>query len=76
MIDFLRNNIKGDKVIWTILVILSFYSLLAVYSASGTLAYKFFGGNATHYLIRQGAILLIGFSIIFVVHRIPYKYFS
>lgn len=76
MIDFLRNNIKGDKVIWTILVILSFYSLLAVYSASGTLAYKFFGGNATHYLLRQGAILIIGFSIIFVVHRIPYKYFS
>jgi len=76
MLEFIKRNIKGDRVIWTILIILSFYSLLAVYSASGTLAYKYFGGNATHYLLRQGALLFVGFLIIFFVHRIPYRYFS
>lgn len=76
MLRFLRNNIKGDLVIWTILAILAGYSLLAVYSASGALAYKYFGGNAAHYLMRQLAMLFIGFIIIFFFHRIPYKYFS
>ncbi|HOE03715.1 MAG TPA: putative peptidoglycan glycosyltransferase FtsW [Bacteroidales bacterium] len=76
MLEFLRKNIKGDRVIWTILAILAGYSILAVYSASGTLAYKYFGGNAAHYLMRQLAMLFVGFLIIFFCHRIPYKYFS
>jgi cell division protein FtsW len=76
MIDFFKRNIKGDRVIWIIIAILAVFSLLSVYSASGTLAYKYQGGNATHYLIRQAVLLAIGFLIIFLVHRIPYRYFS
>ena len=76
MIEFLRRNIKGDRVIWIIIAILAGFSLLSVYSASGTLAYKYQGGNATHYLIRQAVLLAMGFLIVFLVHRIPYRYFS
>lgn len=76
MLSYFKNRISGDGVIWAIIFILSVFSLLSVFSASGTLAYKYHGGNAVHYLIRQGVTLIIGVLIIFVVHRIPYRYFS
>jgi hypothetical protein len=34
------NNVKGDRWIWLIVIVLSVLSLLAVYSSTGTLAYK------------------------------------
>jgi cell division protein FtsW len=76
MLEFFKRNIKGDRVIWFIFGGLALFSLMSVYSASGTLAYKYQGGNATHYLIRQAVLLLMGFFIVFIVHRIPYRYFS
>ncbi|HRW20608.1 MAG TPA: putative peptidoglycan glycosyltransferase FtsW [Bacteroidales bacterium] len=76
MLEFFKRNIKGDRVIWLIIGALAIFSLMSVYSASGTLAYKYQGGNATHYLLRQAVLLLMGFFIVFIVHRIPYRYFS
>lgn len=68
--------LKGDKVIWAVIIVLSLYSLLAVYSSTGTLAYTRMGGNTTYYLLRHGVILSIGIIIIFITHLIPYKYYS
>jgi cell division protein FtsW len=34
------NNTKGDRWIWLIVILLSVISMLAVYSSTGTLAYK------------------------------------
>ncbi len=34
------------------------------------------GGNTTYYLIRHSVILFVGILIIFVIHLIPYKYYS
>ncbi len=68
--------LKGDKVIWAVIIVLSLYSILAVYSSTGTLAYTRMGGNTTYYLLRHGVILSIGIIIIFVTHLIPYKYYS
>ena len=76
MLEFFKRNIKGDRVIWLIIGALAIFSLMSVYSASGTLAYKYQGGNATHYLLRQAVLLLMGFFIVFIVHRIPYRYFT
>lgn len=67
---------KGDKVIWSLLVVLAVYSLLAVYSSTSSLAYNRMGGNTTYYLVRHGLILSFGFFIIFITHLIPYRYFS
>lgn len=63
--------LKGDKAIWAIIVLLSFFSILAVYSATGTLAYKM-DKNASHFLIKQSATLILGLIIVFVVHRVNY----
>jgi len=67
---------KGDRIIWGVIVVLTFFSILAVYSSTGTLAYKNMGGNTTYYLIRHGVILGIGIFIIFITHLVPYKYYS
>jgi len=76
MEERINKLFRGDKVIWGVIVLLTIYSLLAVYSSTGTLAYSKMGGNTTYYLIRHGVILAIGIFIIFVTHFIPYRYFS
>ena len=47
------NKLSGDKVIWVVAVMLSIFSVLVVYSASGTLAYKYKGGNTEFFLFKQ-----------------------
>lgn len=69
-----RNLIKGDRVIWTVLLLLSLMSLLIIYSATAALAYRTAGGLTWHYLIRQIVFLSVGFGVIlFMVHVIPVK---
>ncbi len=75
MSNFVRKYIKGDHTIWVIIVFLALVSLLTVYSATGSLAYKTQGGNTTYFMFKQLGFLLVGISLIVVVHRIPYKYF-
>ncbi|MBI9036858.1 MAG: FtsW/RodA/SpoVE family cell cycle protein [Bacteroidales bacterium] len=70
------KNIKGDKVIWAVVILLSVFSLLAVYSSTGTLAYKFKSGNTEYYMIKHFIILVFGFSLIYFTHRVKYIYFS
>ncbi|MGD9976850.1 MAG: FtsW/RodA/SpoVE family cell cycle protein, partial [Bacteroidales bacterium] len=64
---------KGDKVIWILVVILSAVSLLAVYSSTGSLAYRFHGGNTTYFLVKQLIFLALGLSIVFITHLVSYK---
>ena len=64
---------KGDIVIWGIIATLSIFSILAVYSSTGTLAFKYQHGNTMYYLARHGFLLLIGLGIIFITHRIPFN---
>ncbi|NQV03424.1 MAG: cell division protein FtsW [Bacteroidia bacterium] len=75
MLGFIKN-IKGDKVIWIIVIILSIFSLLAVYSSTGLLAYKKQGGDTEHYLLRQFFILGLGFFLMYPMYLIKYTYYS
>ena len=70
------SKIKGDKVIWAVVFLLSIFSLLAVYSSTGTLAYRYKAGNTEYYLLRHLSILLFGFFLMFLAHRIDYKYYA
>jgi cell division protein FtsW len=72
----LSTYFKGDRVIWIILLVLAIFSILTVYSASGMLAYKFQGGNTTYYLVRHVLQMGFAFFVIFLIHKIPYVYFS
>lgn len=70
------KDIKGDKVIWAVVLLLSVFSLLAVYSSSGTLAYKFQSGNTEYYMVKHFIILALGLVFMYLTHKIKYVYFS
>lgn len=70
------RNIKGDKVIWSVVLILSVFSILAVYSSTGTLAYKKQGGNTEYYMLKHLIILVFGFALMYVTHLIKFNYYS
>ena len=72
----LLNKTKGDRVIWGVVLLLVLISLLAVYSATGTLAYKMYRGNTEIYLFKQIAFIAIGFCIIYFAHRVNYTIYS
>jgi len=72
----LTRRIKGDKVIWAVVVLLSVLSLLAVYSSTGTLAYRYQSGNTEYYMIKHFLILVFGFVLMYVAHLIKFTYYS
>lgn len=74
--NFIDKYIKGDKIVWAVALVLAILSILTVFSASGSLAYKHQGGNIFHYLIKHGIIMVIGFGLITLVHSLNYKYYS
>ncbi|EAQ42338.1 FtsW/RodA/SpoVE family cell cycle protein [Polaribacter sp. MED152] len=70
------NHIKGDKTIWAIVAILAIFSFMPVYSASTNLVYVVGSGSTLGYLVKHMVLLIMGFGIIYGVHKIPYRYFS
>lgn len=72
----LVNRTRGDKYIWGIVILLSLISILVVYSATGSLAYKMSKGNTSFYLFKQVSFSLIGFMLIYFLHRVNYTFFS
>lgn len=77
---FNTNNLisktKGDKVIWALVILLTLVSLLAVYSATGSLAYKNYRGNTEIYLFKQIAFILVGIMVIYFAHLVNYTFYS
>jgi cell division protein FtsW len=76
MTETLKKYFKGDGVIWAVIVCLTIISLLAVYSSTGTLAYRYQGGNTAYYILKHASFMLIGLIAIYISHLIPYKYYS
>ena len=71
----LMARTKGDQVIWGVVLLLSFISLLAVYSSTGSLAYRM-EKNSSYYLIKQVMVLGLGLLITYWVHKINYTKFA
>lgn len=74
--NIIKKYLKGDQVIWMIALIISLYSLLAVYSSAGQLAYKYKGGNTEYYLIQRVIMLGMAIGAMYVFHKIKYTVFS
>ena len=66
------EKINGDKIIWSIVLLLAIFSFLPVYSAISNFGNSFILSN----LIKHVAIVLIGIFIMYSVHLVPYKYFK
>lgn len=76
MQNFIEKYLKGDKVIWTIIILLSLYSIIMAYSSSSNLAFRIAGGNVAPYVIKHTLIIVIGIILIIYLQFFPYKYFS
>lgn len=61
------NRLKGDRKIWMVIFVLSFISILIVYSSTGALAFRRSGGNTTYYILRQVIVQLLGFMVILLM---------
>ncbi|MEI9911879.1 MAG: FtsW/RodA/SpoVE family cell cycle protein [Bacteroidota bacterium] len=62
--------------IWALSILLVLISLLAVYSATGSLAYKNYKGNTEIYLFKQVMFILVGLFVIYFAHRVNYVFYS
>ncbi|MBL4593560.1 MAG: FtsW/RodA/SpoVE family cell cycle protein [Flavobacteriales bacterium] len=74
--SFVDKYIKGDRVIWLVAILLALLSILSVYSASGSLAYKHQGGNTFYYLFKHGIMLFVGLGLMLFAEKMDYKYYS
>jgi cell division protein FtsW len=75
-INVLLEKTKGDRWIWLIIILLSLISILAVYSATGTLAYKH--GEAVEKLLltKHVIFVIMGIGMIYISHLLDYKYYA
>lgn len=71
----ISNRTYGDKVIWAVVVLLTMMSLLAVYSSTGTLAYKL-SRSTESYLLKQIFFIAFGACVIYGLHLVNYKFYS
>ncbi|MGW8121360.1 FtsW/RodA/SpoVE family cell cycle protein [Roseivirga echinicomitans] len=70
------KHLQGDPVIWAVVVCLSLISILVVYSATGSLAYKRMGGNTEYYLFRHSIMVVLAMVVMWIAHKIDYRYYS
>ncbi len=75
MVDFFKN-IKGDKAIWGVVALLALFSFLPVYSASSNLVYVVGNGTTAGHLLKHAMLLILGFGVIYGVHKIPTHFFK
>lgn len=66
-------ELRGDRTIWMIIAVMSIISILAVYSATGSLAWQARGGNTTSYLMRHSIMLAFGLFLVYLCHRVHYR---
>jgi cell division protein FtsW len=72
----LISNLKGDKGIWSFVALLALFSFMPVFSASSNLAFMNNGtGNTLGYLIKHAVHIIVGFFMIYRLHKVPYHYF-
>ncbi len=59
-----------------VVLLLSIFSVLVVYSSSGALAYRYQGGNTLFYLLKHSRILIGGLLITFFIHKVKFSFYS
>lgn len=76
MKDWLQRNLKGDPILWAIVLLFSFISIAVVYSATGTLAYKKMNGNTEAFLFKHSSLIFLGLGCMWLAHRVDYRHYS
>src|SRR5690606_499608 len=69
-------ELRGDKVIWMIVGLLTMFSLLIVYSSTGTLAYRERGGDTEFFLLKQITVLGLGLFMAYMAYIMHYMKYN
>lgn len=69
--DLLKRLFKGDKVIWTVFMMLCLISIIEVFSAASTLTYK--SGDHWAPISQHCLYLLMGAVVVIAMHNVPCK---
>ncbi|MGA1581771.1 MAG: FtsW/RodA/SpoVE family cell cycle protein [Saprospiraceae bacterium] len=69
-------ELRGDRVIWMIVALLAMFSILAVYSSTGTIAYRHKGGNTEFYLLKQFILIAAGLGLTYLCYLLHYMKYS
>ena len=72
MDSLLKKSLRGDATLWIVFIMLCIVSIIEMYSASSTLAYK--AANHTAPMLRHVGFLAGGALIAVLVHLIPFRY--
>ncbi len=73
---WLKENLKGDPFIWSIIILLSLISVAVVYSASSSLAFQKKDGDTVYYLMKHGSLIIGSLVLVWLAHKVDYKYYS
>ncbi len=66
--------LKGDKVLWSVILLISFFSVFPVYSASSNLEYIVNSGTTTSHLIKHSFFVVLGLGLMRFVGLFKYEY--
>ena len=67
--------LKGDKNIWVIAMLLGIISIVSVFSFIPILV-KVKGLSYSYLFIKHTSLLLLGFGLMYFVHKVPFKIYS
>jgi len=76
MLTWFKHNLKGDPILWSVVMFLSVLSILLVYSAASAPAFRKMDGNTEYYLIKHSLLVILSLFVMWVTHNINYIYFS
>jgi cell division protein FtsW len=68
-------HLKGDRTIWAIVGMLALFSILAVYSIAGSIAYSSSGGVQVQ-MLKHAFILMVGLGVVYVASKVEYINYS
>lgn len=72
----IKQHLRGDRTIWMITFVLGVFSLLAVYSASGSNFFRNHVGNTEFALVRQLIFISLGLGLTYVCYSLDYMKYA
>jgi len=72
----IATELRGDRIIWAVVVLLSIVSVLAVYSSTGTIAHRQYDGRVGSFLFKHIVIMGGGLTLMYLTHLTHYVRYS
>ncbi|MFK7810369.1 MAG: FtsW/RodA/SpoVE family cell cycle protein [Saprospiraceae bacterium] len=65
-------ELRGDRAVWMVLLMLVIFSLLTIYSSTGHMAFQKQGGNTEFYLLKHAFFMGIGLTLTYICYVLHY----